>query len=836
MGEKTQLLFRNVSSLLIFAILISAFHFSPQRAFAATAQIKDAAPGAIVSYGGRDWILLDPITGYVLAKNYEGTRVYDPDITNFFDPQDTNNIAFWLNDAIAGFYSTLLSNAANGSWIVDHDWSESTVQDIKVGLLSNSEWNLYKTTIGNGADGDQWWLRSRWGGNPFQAGMVICTTDIFSYVTSCNLTALDASSGNNFVRPALYLNPELYLTSGNGVSVPYTLADQTNPATSTVSALSSTVVADGSSSSTITVTLNGVGPIQGHAVSLTQANGSSTITPASVTTNVYGQAVFTVTNTIAETVTYTATDTTDGVAVAQTAQVTFNPGAADATRSSLIAAPISLVADGTASSTLTVTVKDAVDNAISGHLINLSQGSGSSTITPASVTTNVYGQAAFTVTNTIAETVTYTATDTTAGLTVVQTAQVTFSASSSGSSHTVTTPVIDQNSITLNPEQVDTTKPYVTLEVTPRDGVAYISIPASILTSFEGKNAAFFLEIKTPYGSYQVPVHLASLIPGLKNLLAANNLKAEDISFKVTLTDKSGNKDIQGAFANGLPKGEVIGAIVDFSIAIINTKTGKTIGSADKFSKALTRVIPMPKSMASMPEQWGAFRFNETTNKFEFVPARKAQIDGIWYVMINSYTNSVYVVADHAVSFTDMQNHWGKSFAQLAVAKGLVDGVGGGKYDPNRAVTRAEFTAMLIRALGRGTSAGNTAPYDDVKADAWYFGVVTTAKELGLLDFVNGKSFKPDQTLTREEMASMLAAVNTLEKLPITKEAVSLDGYKDISIVDAAYLEDVRMMVMLKIMTGYGAGTFSPKGETTRAQAAAVLIKTLQTLGSIDKQ
>jgi hypothetical protein len=405
----------------------------------------------------------------------------------------------------------------------------------------------------------------------------------------------------------------------------------------------------------------------------------------------------------------------------------------------------------------------------------------------------------------------------------------------SGSAPTVTNPVIDQNGVPLSPDKIDTTKSSITLEVTPKDGVAYVSIPASILTGFESKNAAFIIEIKTPYGSYQVPVNLASTIPGLKDMLAENHLTAEDISFKITLTDKTGNKDIQAAWANGLPNRQVMGTIVDFRVEIINFKTGKNIGKADQFNQALTRVIPMPRSMMVMPTQWGAFRYNETTKKFEFVSAKKVQIDGVWYVMISSRSNSVYVVAENTMSFTDMLEHWGKSFVQLASAKGLVDGVGNGKYDPNRIVTRAEFTAMLVRSLGRGTSTGSTLSYDDVKSGAWYFDEITKAKELGLLNFVQGNSFKPDQPLTREEMASMLAKVISLEKLPITKEFVSLDGYKDIVSADAAYLEDIRLTVNLQIMNGTGANSFSPKGETTRAQAAVVFIRMLQTLGMIDR-
>lgn len=396
-------------------------------------------------------------------------------------------------------------------------------------------------------------------------------------------------------------------------------------------------------------------------------------------------------------------------------------------------------------------------------------------------------------------------------------------------------PMIELNGVTLDPATIDTAQPSVTLEVAPKDGIVDVIIPASILTGVEGQNATFFIEIKTPYGSYQVPVNLASLIPGLADLLAKNNLKAEDISFQITLTDKSSDKDIQAAFANRFSQGEAMGAVVDFHVTIANTKTRQSIGTADTFSEALTRVIPMQKNMANMPEQWGAFRYSEKTKTFEFIPATKARIDGVWYAMLRSYSNSVYVVAHNPASFTDVQRHWSRSFVELAAAKGLVYGIGGGNYAPDQAVTRAEFSALLVRALGRGTNAGGTAPYEDVKPGAWYYADISKAKELGLLDFASGKFFKPDQPLTREEMASMLAAAISLEKPSVTKEFVSLDGYQDIGSVDTAYLENVRLMVKLQIMTGTSDHTFNPKSETTRAQAASVLIRTLLVLGTIDE-
>jgi len=125
-------------------------------------------------------------------------------------------------------------------------------------------------------------------------------------------------------------------------------------------------------------------------------------------------------------------------------------------------------------------------------------------------------------------------------------------------------------------------------------------------------------------------------------------------------------------------------------------------------------------------------------------------------------------------------------------------------------------------------------PYTDVQPGAWYFAEAAAAKKLGLLVFTSGDRFKPNQPLTREEMAGMLAAAVRLEQPPTNDKHVSLSEYKDIGRADAAYLEAIRLMVKLGIMTGTGAHRFDPKGESTRAQAAVVFVKTLQALDLID--
>ena len=207
---------------------------------------------------------------------------------------------------------------------------------------------------------------------------------------------------------------------------------------STVSPATQTVTGDGSDPATVTVTLDDTNssPVSGKTVTLAASAGSSQIAPASSGSNVTdgdGHAVFTVTDATPETVTYTATDTTDTVPVTKTAAITFAAPAVNPSASSVVASPASVANDGVTASTVTVTLRDHSVNGtpapIKGKTVTLSANGGSSVIVPAtsgSNVTNASGQATFSVTDTVNESVVYSATDTTDSIVITTTASVLF--------------------------------------------------------------------------------------------------------------------------------------------------------------------------------------------------------------------------------------------------------------------------------------------------------------------------------------------------------------------------------------------------------------------------
>lgn len=193
--------------------------------------------------------------------------------------------------------------------------------------------------------------------------------------------------------------------------------------------------ADGTSAAVIVVTLSDAAghTVGGKAVQLAADSANAVIAPGgAATTDDNGQAVFAVTNLEPEVVTLTATDTTDGIVLAQTPSVTF--GVPAATAAGITAFPTTVTANGVSSTTITVTLQDVLGRGTPGKEVQLSQGGGHSIISgPIPPVTDANGEIQFAATNLVNETVTYTAVDVTDGnLPVPGSVAVTFQSGAAG--------------------------------------------------------------------------------------------------------------------------------------------------------------------------------------------------------------------------------------------------------------------------------------------------------------------------------------------------------------------------------------------------------------------
>lgn len=191
---------------------------------------------------------------------------------------------------------------------------------------------------------------------------------------------------------------------------------------------------------------------------------------------------------------------------------------------------------------------------------------------------------------------------------------------------------------------------------------------------------------------------------------------------------------------------------------------------------------------------------------------------------------SVYMIGYNPVSFKDVKTHWGKTAIDFAAARDLVKGVGNGLYQPDREVTRAEFIQMVQSVL-KLPNTDDTAGYSDVVPGKWYYNAIMSLKAAGLLEGIElyGNSFKPNQAITREEMAVILANTAVYKKLNVPSGDLDLSAkFKDYKSINSDYRDETQSVVKLGLMNGVGGENFDPKGVTTRAQAAQIQMNLLK--------
>ena len=150
-----------------------------------------------------------------------------------------------------------------------------------------------------------------------------------------------------------------------------------------------------------------------------------------------------------------------------------------------------------------------------------------------------------------------------------------------------------------------------------------------------------------------------------------------------------------------------------------------------------------------------------------------------------------------------------------------------GHFMPNGNLTRAETAALVVRTLTTHfgvnvprTSADITGRFKDINPNDWYFDYISIAYSYGLLQGFPDGSFRPNQPITREQFAGILARTTTI-----------LTG-NTLPYIDAADVSDwafnyVYTVLATNWMHGDLNGTFRPKSEITRAEAAAAMCRIL---------
>lgn len=178
--------------------------------------------------------------------------------------------------------------------------------------------------------------------------------------------------------------------------------------------------------------------------------------------------------------------------------------------------------------------------------------------------------------------------------------------------------------------------------------------------------------------------------------------------------------------------------------------------------------------------------------------------------------------------FTDITNHWAEDEIAKLTQAGIIKGRTSTTFVPGGKVTRAEFATLVTRAYGLQRFASGEEPFADVKEGSWYEPYVDAASSTGIINgYDTGSSlvFRPNQDITREEMAAMM--VRAEERQSGSELSKASLTFSDKEKIGSWAEEEVAKAVGADLIMGYPDGSFKPKGSATRAESAAVFYRAL---------
>jgi hypothetical protein len=168
----------------------------------------------------------------------------------------------------------------------------------------------------------------------------------------------------------------------------------------------------------------------------------------------------------------------------------------------------------------------------------------------------------------------------------------------------------------------------------------------------------------------------------------------------------------------------------------------------------------------------------------------------------------------------------------------VVGGAGEGKYEPDRDITRSEFAAIVVKALGLKTGVtGSDNLFRDVKDSDWYAPYIQAAHEYGIISGYDNGDFGSMDKITREQSMTIIARAMKITGLDAPLAAgeseLLLAGFSDTDKVADYSRSSIAISLKAGLVTGRSSSQIAPVDNMTRAEVAAIIQKLLQKSGLI---
>jgi subtilisin family serine protease len=302
------------------------------------------------------------------------------------------------------------------------------------------------------------------------------------------------------------------------------------------------------------------------------------------------------------------------------------------------------------------------------------------------------------------------------------------------------------------------------------------------------------------------------------------------LSFNIKELTGEDAKALSGDASSGIYR--ISDRVFQFTVEL---KTDKETLSINQFTNNLIITIKLsPEEMDGIDtNKLGVYHYNEEKKTWEYA-------GGVFNAKTGTITFdtghfSKFTVMRTESIYTDIARHWAKPEIELMASKHIIEADASKKFGPDVNITRAEIVKMLVNVLRYNPDKNvdlitpKTSSFKDVSIGSPYFSYIETAAKYGITKGNPDGTFGPDDTVTREQLTTMII------------RAMGIGADSDMSILsfeDKEYIPEWAAGSIIAayergLVMGIGGNKFGVGSTATRAQAAVIIKRVMESLGLI---
>ncbi|KAA1177532.1 endo-1,4-beta-xylanase [Paenibacillus sp. B2(2019)] len=212
-------------------------------------------------------------------------------------------------------------------------------------------------------------------------------------------------------------------------------------------------------------------------------------------------------------------------------------------------------------------------------------------------------------------------------------------------------------------------------------------------------------------------------------------------------------------------------------------------------------------------------------DKGNVAPVPNGRYDAATQTVVFQTTHfSTYAVTFVKKNFGDLQNlSWAKQAIDVMAARDVIQGTSMNNFSPADSMKRADFIALLVRALELKGTGKSEALFSDVQKTDYYYDELVIAKELGIATGFEDDTFRPNIEVSRQDMMVLTARALAASGKQI-KASGTLNAYLDEASISSYAKDSALLLIKFGVVNGKN-DRIAPNDTLTRAEAAVILYR-----------